>query len=209
MDKSSSDLQRLLCGKRIIFILYSMEVGGAERQALYLARYLQDICLAEVEIWAFCNPGRLVDICDEYHIKWRLIPIKIGFNHRRIILNSICLGIALLLARPQILLPYMTPANVYCGLSWRFTAAKVCIWNQRNAGHTIYNLEFEKKAAHKVTALVANTELGADFIRNTYNLSPKGVHVIHNGIESAPQKTIIRSLRTCTKFPKALLPLAW
>lgn len=198
MNKMRSDHSHevTLSGKRIIFVLFSFELGGAERQALYLARHLQNVQQAEVEVWAFCNPGRLVEICNEYKIKWRLIPLKLQFDNRQTIINALRLGFALRAARPDILLPYMTPANIYCGLAWRFTGAKVCIWNQRNAGIEKINLYYENKAAQNVSAVIANSQQGAEYMIDSFQVPFAKMHVVHNGVtfdEDAEPKTTGRA----------------
>jgi glycosyltransferase involved in cell wall biosynthesis len=198
-ENTASSLNPLY-GKRIIFVLFSFELGGAERQALYLARYLKNVHQAHVEVWAFCNPDRLIEICDEFQIKWKLVPVWSQFTGWQIIFSVLRLGLALRAAKPDFLLPYMTPANIYCGLAWRFTGAKCCIWNQRNAGHTIYNLVYEIRAAHKVSALVANSKLGADFMVSTYSVPKEKVHGIHNGVELSSPKTDKKRVRDYYKI---------
>jgi glycosyltransferase involved in cell wall biosynthesis len=191
MAKSIQKTKDSLNGKRVIFVLFSFELGGAERQALYLARYLQDVCKAQVEVWAFCNPGRLIEICVEFGIKWRLIPLKLNFDKRQIIINSIELWVALRKAHPDILLPYLTPANIYCGLIWRFTGAKVCIWNQRSAGVERVDAYFEKIALNNVTTIISNSKQGADYLSHSFNIDQRRIHVIPNGVLlSSPQKTM-------------------
>src|SRR5258706_6232722 len=183
MSKSLQQSGTMLVGKRIIFVLFSFEIGGAERQALYLAHYLQTTCKAYVEVWAFCNPGRLIEMCEEYGIKWRLIPLKIAFDNKQVIINTIYLGMKLWLARRDILMPYMTAANIYCGLIWRLTGARVCVWNQRNAGIERLNPFFEKMAAKNASVLVSNSQQGADFLISTYQVRSQNVYVIHNGVK--------------------------
>ena len=113
-----------LKGKQIILVLFSFELGGAERQALHLARCLKNTCHAHVQIWAFCNPGRLIPIIEDLQIPWRLIPLRLNFRSVDVVMDTIKLARILYQEHPDVLLPYMTPANIYCGLAWRFTGAK-------------------------------------------------------------------------------------
>ncbi len=190
MAESVQNTKTSLSGKRIIFVLFSFELGGAERQALYLARYFQDVCKAHVEIWAFCNPGRLIELCDEYGIKWKLIPLKLTFDKRQIIKNTIRLGITLRKVHPDILLPYMTPANIYCGLLWRFIGVKLCVWNQRSAGVERIDAYFERIALNNVPVIISNSKQGADYLSSEFKVDRRKIYVIPNGVNLAqPQKT--------------------
>ncbi len=60
--------------QKIILVLWDLELGGAERQVMHLARYLKKLN-AHVEIWGLGNPGHLTQLCDESNITWRVIPI--------------------------------------------------------------------------------------------------------------------------------------
>ncbi len=190
MATSIQNAKSSLIGKRIVIVLFSFELGGAERQALYLARYFQDVCKAHVEIWAFCDPGRLIELCEEYGITWKLIPLKLTFDKRQIIINSIRLGLALREVHPDILLPYLTPANIYCGLVWRFIGVKVCVWNQRNAGVERIDTYFEKLALSNVPVIISNSKQGADYLISDLKVDQRKLYVIPNGVSLAqPQKT--------------------
>ncbi len=53
---------------------------------------------------------------------------------------------ALRAARPDVLLPYTMPANIACGLVWRLTGARACLWNQRDAGLQRFGRKLERAA---------------------------------------------------------------
>ncbi len=173
-----------LKGKQIILVLFSFELGGAERQALHLARCLKNTCHAHVQIWAFCNPGRYDTNVKTSKFHGGLFPWNLDFRSVHVVLDTIKLARILYQEHPDVLLPYMTPANVYCGLAWRFTGARVCIWNQRSAGIERVNPGLKKIAAKNVSAFISNSQQGADFLLDTYNVDPKKVYVIRNGVQS-------------------------
>ena len=62
-----------LRGRRIVFVLFNLELGGAERQALILARHLVEREQASVEVWGFNKSGPVAQICDELGLPWRLL----------------------------------------------------------------------------------------------------------------------------------------
>ena len=63
-----------LKGRRIVFVLFNLELGGAERQALILARHLVEHEQAAVEVWGFNKPGPVAQLCEQLGVAWRLIP---------------------------------------------------------------------------------------------------------------------------------------
>lgn len=175
-------IQHTLKNKKIIFVLYSFDLGGAERQALKLARYLITSG-ASVEMWAFTSPGRLSQLCEKYNIRWKKIHLSLKYGWLSVLIDAINIGLRLRRANPCILLPYLTPANLYCGLSWRFTGAKLCIWNQRSAGVEKINSHWEKVAVNNVPVVIANSQQGADYLIDTYRVKPARVHVVYNGVD--------------------------
>ena len=54
-----------LTGKRIIVVIGSLELGGAERQALHVARHLAHEQRAAVQVWGLGGIGRVAELCDE------------------------------------------------------------------------------------------------------------------------------------------------
>ena len=59
--------------KRLIILLPNLELGGAERQAILLAKCLLYEKDVDVQIWGFLKAGRAAELCDEYGIPWRIL----------------------------------------------------------------------------------------------------------------------------------------
>jgi len=174
----------MLNGKRIIIVLYSLELGGAERQALLLGRYLAQVEGAHVQVWAFCNPGRAAKLCEGYGIPWRIVPLRSPRRNIELFKASVKLGWLLRRAQPDIILPYLTYPNVLCGLIWRWTGARLCIWNQRSGGNDRLRLRRPEHWAIRMTPyFISNSQHGADFLVQTFNVQPDKIRVIYNGIE--------------------------
>ena len=64
----------MLKGCRIVFVLGNLQLGGAERPALILARYLSQQEQAIVEIWGFNKLGPVAEICEQHGLRSRVIP---------------------------------------------------------------------------------------------------------------------------------------
>jgi glycosyltransferase involved in cell wall biosynthesis len=168
-------------GRRIIFVLGNLELGGAERQALILARYLSE--QAAVEVWGFNKSGPVADLCEQYGIRWRVEPVDASR------LQSIR-RVAWLLraADPDVLLPYTWLPNVVCGFVWKWTGARLCVWNQRDEGLFLPKTTWERWAVERTPRFVANSQAGARFLVEKLRVDAAKVRVVHNGVEpSTPQ----------------------
>lgn len=171
----------MLSGRRIVFVLGNLELGGAERQALLLARYLVEHERAEVEVWGLTKSGPVAEICEQLGIPSRVVPYPLlGFstyenaNLRRLLHD----------AKPDILLPYTVKPNVICGLIWQHTGARACVWNQRDEGFSFPN-SMETVAAGLTPLFISNSAAGARFLTGELGIDPAKVSVIANGVALA------------------------
>lgn len=177
-----------LSGKRIIIVIGELELGGAERQAIILARHLARERGAEVEVWGYGEPGRAAELCKEYGIAWRNAPIPVPWSSSRLTQLKRLAVFARTLrdARPDVILPFMFFQSVACGLVWRLTGARACVWNQRCEGRDRLGRRAEKLAVRLTPAFIANSEHGADFLVNKIGVPRDLVRVVHNGVRLAP-----------------------
>jgi glycosyltransferase involved in cell wall biosynthesis len=84
-------------------------------------------------------------------------------------------------------LPYTSFPNVICGLSWRLTGARACVWNQRDAG-----LELASPAApwavRNTPLFLSNSAVGAAFLTQSLGVAPYRVRVVRNAVELGPPR---------------------
>jgi glycosyltransferase involved in cell wall biosynthesis len=180
----------LLAGKKIIFVFTVLELGGAERQALLLAKYLVEQCDANVEFWGLeGTPGRLAEICEERGIPWRIVYLPWWENRGARVKGLLRLAQTLREARPYIIAPYLITPNVACGLVWPWTGARLCIWNQRDNGIARLGPRFEQWAVQRTPWFIANSKHGANFLTDTLNAPASRVRVVHNGITLGPPQS--------------------
>ena len=175
-----------LTGKYIIFIVGSLELGGSERQAFHLARYLMDAEHAHVRFLGFSGPGKLSQLCEQYGISWQIVPNPIAGDMLERNIRLLRFVYTMRKNHPDILLPYTMTPNVVCGLTWHWTGAKLCVWNQRDLGIERLPPGLENKAAKKIPLFLSNSQHGAEFLSSTFKISPGRLKVIHNGIELNP-----------------------
>ena len=174
-----------LRGCRIIFVLFNLELGGAERQALILARHLAEKEKADVEVWGFNKTGPVAQICEQLGLTSRLVSYPFDkanpWSLRK--LTGIFRE-----ASPDILLPYTFVPNVICGLIWKSTGAGACVWNQRDEGRMPFVADSARAAAQRTPMFISNSERGASFLVDKLEVDPLKIKVIKNGIElSLPQ----------------------
>ena len=176
-----------LKGTRIIFIIGTFTLGGAKRQALLLARHLVHEQGADVEFWGLGKPGRVSELCDEYKIHWRSAPIPMPWlvPPRLQFKRFVNLALTLRRARPDVILPFMFFQSAACGIVWRFTGARLCIWNQRDEGRDRLARFYEKLAIWLTPCFVANSGLGSEFM--VKKLGIKHVNLVYNGVQLRPR----------------------
>jgi len=176
-----------LAGKRVLVVLGCLDLGGAERQAILAASCLRDRQRAETEVWAFRPPGRAAELCGRLGIPWRYVPEKWSRGPLRWPLAVGRFARIVRRWRPDILLPYTSFPNILCGLSWRLTGARVCVWNQRDAG-----LDLASPAAawavRNTPLFLSNSAVGAAFLIQSLAVAPRRVRVVRNAVQLDPAR---------------------
>ena len=175
-------------GRRILIVLGNLDLGGAERQALILARHLADRQKAHVEVWGLGPVGRAAEHCDRAGIPWRSWPVRWTGGRTARIVSLLRFAIRLRKAAPEVLLPYTTIPNVACGVAARFSGARLCAWNQRDEGLSHPVATLERRAASRTRVFVANSPGSASFLTRALGVDPALVRVIPNGVELAPAR---------------------
>jgi len=175
-----------LRGIRMIMLQQSLEMGGAERQGLLLARWLKECHGADIEVWGLEHSGAAAAYCENQGIPWRLVPWDWRGSRREMLTGLLRLLLALRQARPDVLLPYTMPPNIACGLFWRWVGARTCIWNQRDEGRQRFWPWLESRAVRNTPWFVSNSFHASDFLVEKLGVHHPKVEVIHNGIEMAP-----------------------
>ncbi|HEX6043390.1 MAG TPA: glycosyltransferase [Pyrinomonadaceae bacterium] len=175
----------MLKGRRIIFVLFNLDLGGAERQALILAKYLAQHEQAAVEVWGFNRAGPVVQLCEEAGLPWRVVPYPFKSGSLARLAALVRLAFVFRRARPDVLLPYTFVPNIVCGLIWRWTGARACVWNQRDEGVAPFASAWERRAVQRTPLFIANSAAGARFLTEKLGVDAAKVTVIANGIEES------------------------
>jgi glycosyltransferase involved in cell wall biosynthesis len=180
----------VLSGKRLLVVLPSLELGGAERQAIGLARFLKEQCDAEVAVCGLGWPdGAAADLCRKFAIACHYHEVTLQPGR---IVGALAwareiprFARHLRRHRPHVLLPFYGLANMMCGLTWRQAGAASCIWNQRDEGRPAHH-RLERWAAGRTPCFVTNSTAGADYLRTAYGLKTEQIHTVPNGVRLDP-----------------------
>lgn len=183
-ESTDGEAPASLTGRRILLVLPSLLIGGSERQATSLARWLRDRCGARVAVWGFGAPGPIADRLAEDGIPWRAIAF--GWPASRWMRAKALLRLTRELRRfrPDVLLPYTVRPNVACGLTWRLTGARACLWGQRDEGRDLrVERGWQRWAARLTPRFIANSEHGRRFLIESLGVAERRARVIPNGVE--------------------------
>lgn len=171
----------MLSGRRVAIILASLELGGAERQALLYASHLRRTRGAEVTVCGMGAPGAVSRACEADGIPWLALPPATSrlpllgpWRRRRI-------AAILRRLRPEVLLPYTHPANLAAGVARAACGAGVCLWNQRDEGLECAPTALEQRALRGCTGFIANSPSGAAFLTGALGVGTP-VTIIPNAV---------------------------
>lgn len=173
---------------KIIILLESLELGGAERQAVLLAHTLQKNHGANVEVWGlaeqntFHSPeNRLVPFCEELGVTWRSIELPMPSDWLEWIDWLPKFQQLLGNEKPNVILPYYT-TNITAGILWRRVGARTCIWGQRDEGRHRPPRFIEALAVANTPWFISNSQDGLSFLRSTLKIDSGRLAQIRNGV---------------------------
>jgi len=188
-DLVDCNISDSLRGKKVFIVLGWLKLGGAERQALLLARHLKERQGAQVEVWGFSDPERVSELCEEYGITCRSVPLL--FYGRRMRLERSLVEFAWILrkAKPDIILSYTMLANIVCALTWRFSGALSFFWGQRDAGLSRWSRAYERLALSLTPRYIACSSAAQVFLLDGLRIDPRKVALVRHGLMlSEPKK---------------------
>jgi glycosyltransferase involved in cell wall biosynthesis len=178
----ADDVRWRLKGKKALLVFCSLELGGAERQGLQLARYLKEQGCDVTVFSSLDGPGLVADFCDRLTIPYEVHRFLWPCRKKSLVRDAYHLWSAIRRLRPDVIIPYTTSPNVGCGLVWRWTRSKACVWGQRNVD-CLRGDALERFAYSRASAIICNAKHEVHYLRQVLGASKAHVHVIHNGFE--------------------------
>lgn len=178
--------------RKVVILIESFRLGGAERQAYLLARNL-NLLGKEVEVWSIRKDlGIVGEMLDADNITWKVNNIRVKSRTRKLswkftlILDLVSFILKLKINGVHSIIPFTYYPNIVTGLTAKFTKSKLVLWNQRDEGRFFNGLKLENTALRNVTYFISNSSQGEEFLKNRI----PGIKVIKifNGIQnSTPQ----------------------
>lgn len=168
----------------MLFLFGDLQMGGAERQGLLLARHLHEQQGALVQVWGLGRgTGPVAEQCDQWGIPWQAVPLHWGLRRR--LPHLIRLATRLRQLQPDLLLSFAKVPNLAAALLWRQCGVRCCVWNQVDAGLLLEPSLLHRYAIARVNHFIANAESGQEFLVQSYGRPRDQIRLIRNGIALA------------------------
>ena len=168
--------------RKILLVLNDLRIGGAETQALVLADYLKSREW-DPDILGLASPGPLQDRCREKGIKCLYSAFPYPWSRWYRPFYFLKMWWKLLRLKPCAVITYTGVPGVLCGLTWRAAGVRACIWNQRSGPIARMPHHLEQRAARTMSAFIANSPAGVDFLTGILKVPKENIALIPNGIE--------------------------
>lgn len=182
---------------KVLLFFSSLEMGGAERQGINFAKYLQSEGI-EVVVVGIGIKGKVDEICSLNGIECRGLlahntlynmGIKImhklhlkRYSNEEIALLPMAYELDRLIKQYKIdiCVSYCTVANTILGLVKKNNKGIKCVWYQRDAG--IFDKEegLQVQAINAMDCIIANSRSGRDWLLKAYG---KEASIIYNGVK--------------------------
>jgi len=176
------ELVNQFTNKKFLIVIGTLRhLGGAERQAIMLAKLLKQDVGADVVVLAHSG-GFLEQTLLDAGIQYTFFSDITKYPKLKKLYSLIKLILVIRRINPDYIIPFISQNSKTIGLIWRYTRAKSAIWNQRDEGRELFVTRWEKFALSNVTHIVSNSYEGKDFIVKNYGLADEKVTVINNGI---------------------------
>jgi glycosyltransferase involved in cell wall biosynthesis len=172
---------------RVGLVMGSLELGGAERQAVIIAEHLHRRG-AELMVFGMGAPGRAAAMLDRLGVPWRSLP-RIESRFAAMTWLRVRKAASIIAThRPDALLGFTNPANMTCGLARQRCAARTCVWYQLDEGLNRFSPRLERSASRACTRFIANSRGGARFLAGALGIAAADIEVVRNGVALAPAR---------------------
>jgi glycosyltransferase involved in cell wall biosynthesis len=169
--------------KKFVIVVPAFELGGAERQALNLAKYIHQQKLAHVEIWSL-GPGQIVaDEAEKIGIPTSLFSFNPWLSRWKVGLQVLRFAFQLFIRKVDYLLPYVMYPNLLCCAAFKLAGVKRCLWQQRDGGKDRGPAYLERIAVRYADGFIANSSTGISFLTGTLGVDSGRCNLIRNGVE--------------------------
>jgi len=179
-----------LAGKRVVIVLAAEVLGGAERGGLDLAVRMAKAQGADVHIVALDDrPGRARSIAEAEGIPWTTVAVPWVGSRWAKFASLVRVARTLRRLRPDVLIPRTNLPNVVCGLTWRLTGAKVCVWNQLDVlGTKRFSHRLFRRALRSSPIVVTTAYQVREWLVAQWGVDRDRIHVVRSEVTLAPAR---------------------
>jgi glycosyltransferase involved in cell wall biosynthesis len=169
----------------VTMVLNWAALGGAERRALTLARWLREAEGAHVEVLALTDrDGRAVEVAHALGIPWRSVVVDWDGGQAAKAADLARFARFARRGNPDILMSFCSLPNVLCGLSWPLTGAATSVWYQADVSPFRRARDStRRRAARSTPVLVAGARHSAEHLVREWGAAPNSVRVVYAGVE--------------------------
>ena len=170
----------------ICLIIPSLTLGGAEKQAVLLARFIKKEGLGRPIIIGIGRSGILEPQLKSEKIECISLDLMVGFHLKRWVLWSRAFFFRrkIRALNPDLVIPLTYWPNLLGAFSCWGPGSPICMWNQRSIDSLLPFTMMERGVRSAVKSYASNSQQAADFIRKRHGISAsKRVDIIPNIIE--------------------------
>jgi glycosyltransferase involved in cell wall biosynthesis len=172
--------------QKVLVLLPVFDLGGAEKQGLYIAKSLQDSGTYEVEVWALDQgSGNLCELLEAASLKYQnlKIPFSSFYNRKKRLGVYLSFRKALKKAKINSILPFTYHCNVLSASTYKFAGVSKCLWFQIAMEFHIPVSTFEKLALKFKPTYASNSRAAGKFIAERHFQNAEDVAFIPNPFE--------------------------
>ena len=169
-----------MAAPKLIFALYSLKLGGAERQAINLMKWLQGRGY-RIDVLSLTDDGPGGLLLKEAGISYKCLGFDLYHNQAAIDKNLRTLRRIFRWRKPQAVVGYTYWPNVLLSLAAKDLNVPA-LWNQRDEGLTMEGKPIEQQALDAATQIIANSPGGLAYLTKHYNVHEPKCHVVANGV---------------------------
>lgn len=171
---------------KIVFLMSSFNMGGAEKHALSLADFYSNHLGWDTEVWAWYEKsGRVKEVCEEIGVKTIIIPPFNNFRKKLYALQVKKYANIFKEAKVDVIMSFNNKPNILSAAIWKKAGVKLHIWAQQGIDiHTkVFQSDLERKFLANVNCVISNSYNGKRFLESEHGLNPETVNVVQNGIK--------------------------
>jgi len=169
--------------KYLIVLGHFGQMGGAERQAFHIIRYLRQTRNADVAVlgW-YGRQGPLAQTLTDWGCEIWSFPYKDIASRIKKVPNLLHLAAFIRQRiRPDFILPFVSVHSKPICQIWRLTGARYAWWNQQDEGRGLWGTNAERKALLNAVHITSNSVSGTEFLSRTYGIPEDRILTYNNG----------------------------